>query len=440
MKTRKAVWGALILLSLSGSAYGADKGIRIEGRINCPVVAHHGGKVYLQIALMVPVADVPRRRPMNLSVVLDRSGSMADEGKYEYANHAVRVLIDQLQEDDIFSLVVYDDVISVLHSAQRVGDRNALKRLLDDVSPRGATNLGGGLVEGLKQAERNRNRECLNRVILLSDGLANRGMTDPHELRSIARRHRSRSISITTMGVGLEYNENLMVGLSESGGGNYYFIESPRTLASMFQKELEGFSSVVAQNVSVELSLADGVRVVDVIGFEHRRESGHVVIQVGDLMSGERRDLTVELEVPPGSGRLKLAKGTLRHDGSSGWFESWPSFTTWIRYTKDFAEIDKNRDGEAQSKADVAISTRRVEKALQALDQGQHSEALREIREAKAAVSASLISNVAGAGVAVLEEQRVRLERFETQLNDSSDSRRAKKSIQFENYKVQKMR
>jgi Ca-activated chloride channel family protein len=241
------------------------------------------------------------------------------------------------------------------------------------------------------------------------------------------------------MGVGLEYNENLMVGLSESGGGNYYFIESPRTLASMFQKELDEFNSVVAQNASVELSLGEGVRVLDVIGFEHKRESGRVVIQVGDLISGERRELTVELEVPPGSGRIRLASGTLRYDGTIGWFESWPSFTTWIRYTKDFAEIDRNRDGEVQSKADVAISTRVVDKALQALDQGRRADAVREIREAKAAVEASLVSGTGGAA-SVLQEQRGRLEKFEMQLNDSADAKRAKKSIQFENYRVQKKR
>jgi Ca-activated chloride channel family protein len=439
MKTRKAMLMALGLVLLPVFGYGADKGIRIEGRVNCPMIAHHGGKVYLQIAVKVPATDTPRRRPMNLSVVLDRSGSMADEGKYEFAKRAVRVLIDQLQEEDIFSLVVYDDVITVLRDAKRVGNKHELKRLLDDVGPRGATNLGGGLVEGLKQAERYRSREYLNRVILLSDGLANRGVTDPYELRSIARRYRARSISITTMGVGLEYNENLMVGLSESGGGNYYFIESPRTLASMFQKELDEFNSVVAQNASVELSLGEGVRVLDVICFEHNRESGRVVIQVGDLISGERRELTVELEVPPGSGRIRLASGTLRYDGTIGWFESWPSFTTWIRYTKDFAEIDRNRDGEVQSKADVAISTRVVDKALQALDQGRRADAVREIREAKAAVEASLVSGTGGAA-SVLQEQRGRLEKFEMQLNDSADAKRAKKSIQFENYRVQKKR
>jgi Ca-activated chloride channel family protein len=375
---------------------------------------------------------------MNLAVVLDRSGSMADEGKIDYAKKAVSALIDQLREDDLFSLVIYDDVITVLREARRVGSKRELRGLLDDISPRGATNLGGGLIEGLRQAEQHRGSEYVNRVILLSDGLANRGTTDPYELRRIAQRYRSRSISITTIGVGLDYNENLMMGLAESGGGNYYFVESPGSLVSIFRRELEGFASVVAQNASIELTLARGVRVHDIIGCEHRWESGHVTIPVGDLYSGERREITVELDVPPGTGRLNLAKGVLRHDGPTGWFESWPSFATSIRYTKDFAEINKSRDGETQAKVDVALSTRKVENALRALDEGRQGEAVMEIKAAQASISTSLASNSAGSATSVLVEQKKALQDFERLLKDSTDSKRVKKSIQFENYRTQK--
>jgi len=437
MKTRLMNLGALMVLA-AFTGVGADRGIRIEGMVNCPVISHHGGKVYLQIAITAPVPEARHREPMNLAVVLDRSGSMADEGKIEFAKKAVSALIDQLREDDLFSFVIYDDVITVLREARRVGNKNDLRRLLEEVTPRGATNLGGGLFEGLRQVERHRDKEYRNRVILLSDGLANRGTTDPNELRRIAQRYRARSISITTIGVGLQFNENLMLGLSESGGGNYYFIESPRTLASIFQKELDGLSCVVAQNASVELTLADGVRIHDVIGCEHQRESGRVVIPVGDLYAGERRELTVELTVPPGTGRLRLAKGVLHYDGNLGWFESWPSFSASIRYTKDFAEIDKSRDIETQAKVDVALSTRNVEQALRALDEGRQGDAVKEIRAARAALQSSLASFPSGAGSSILVEQESRLQDFDALLKDSTDAKKVKKSIQYENYRVQK--
>src|SRR5712692_9897599 len=278
--------------------------IALGGRLNYPYVSSSGGKAYLQLTVTSSDFRLPERRPMNISVVLDRSGSMADQGKIEYAKKALYDLIDQLSSKDILSIVIYDDVIEVLSKAQNVRNKTALKRLIERIEPRGSTNLGGGMVEGFRQVERNLDREYVNRVILLSDGLANQGITDPGELDRIARRYRSKSISLTTMGVGLDYNENLMVGLAESGGGNYYFIESPNSLVAMIQKELNTLSCIVAQNSSIELTLGRGVRVIDVIGCDDRLESATYVIPVGDVYANDRREFTVELEIPEGRGSL----------------------------------------------------------------------------------------------------------------------------------------
>ena len=189
--------------------------ITLDGKLNCPTMPTSGGTAYLQIFINTSRVELQERerRPMNISVVLDRSGSMSDERKMDYAKSAVSTLIDQLQTEDIFSLVVYDDVVDVVRSASKVGNKQNLKRLLSDIYPRNSTNLGGGMMEGLRQVERNIGREYVNRVILLSDGLANQGVTDPHELNRIAKRYRAKSISVTTMGVGLDYNDNLMVCL-----------------------------------------------------------------------------------------------------------------------------------------------------------------------------------------------------------------------------------
>ncbi len=438
MKSAMTLVVALLAGVSIATANDHGKGITIDGRLNCPYISHNGGTVYLQISISAPTIESPRRRPMNLAVVLDRSGSMADEGKIEYAKRALYTLIDQLQPEDILSLVIYDDVIEVLRHAQRVRDKRELRHLVDEVYPRGATNLGGGMVEGLRQVEENLDKEYVNRVILMSDGLANRGITDRSQLERIARRYRAKSISLTMMGVGLDYNENLMVGLAESGGGNYYFIESPHSLASIFRRELNTLSSVLAQNARIELALGRGVRLVDAIGCEHGIDGNEYAIPVGDLYSGERREFTVELEIPEGSGTLTVAKGVLKHDGKRGWFESWPSFSATVRYTRLLAEVDKNRDLETQAKADVAISTRRVEQAMKALDEGRHEAAASELKAAEASIVSSRAVSIGGAAGAVLQEQRARLQSYQSILKDSSDSRKAKKSIQFDNYRVQK--
>jgi Ca-activated chloride channel homolog len=415
-----------------------EQKVSITGHVNCPFISHNGGTAYLLLTVTTPTVEPRRRQPMNVAVVLDRSGSMADQNKIEFAKKAVRTLIEQLQSDDIFSFVIYDDVIEVLREARPVNDKRSLLCLLDEVSPRGATNLGGGLSEGLRQVERRRDKEYVNRVILLSDGLANRGVTDPYELQRIVQRYRGKSISVSTMGVGLDYNENLMVRLSESGGGNYYFIEHAQSLASIFRKELKSLSCVAVQNASIQLDLGKGVRLLDAVGMDHRTDGNEVTIQLGDLYSGERREVTLELEIPEGTGSVTIAKGVLKHDGKRGWFESWPSFAASIRYTRDLSEVDRNRDHETQAKADVALSTRSVEKALRALDEGRREDAAKELKSAQSAVLASPAAASTGAGATLLNEQKGRLEQYQQLLKDTTDDRKAKKQIQFENYKVQK--
>lgn len=221
-----AVW--LLLFNDTGEALSFPPGgvITLDGTLNSGCVPHNGGTVYLQIALDArnfPMTAVCRR-PMNIAVVLDRSGSMADARKIDYAKKAINSLIDGLSSEDYLSIVIYDDRIDVLLPAQRVINKECIKRLVREIYPRGSTNLGGGMAEGFQQIERNFREDYVNRVILLSDGLANTGITDPRELGRIAGRYRDKSISLTTMGVGLDYNENLMLGLAEHGGGNYYFL------------------------------------------------------------------------------------------------------------------------------------------------------------------------------------------------------------------------
>jgi Ca-activated chloride channel family protein len=370
------ILGAMLCASTSGMSRAPSDGeIRLDGRLSSPYISTAGGKAFLQLTLKTRGFRLPERKQMNLSVVLDRSGSMADERKIQYAKKALYALIDQLDSRDILSIVIYDDVIEVLSSAKKVGNKQALKRLVERIEPRGSTNLGGGMVEGLRQVEMNLDREYVNRVVLLSDGLANQGITDPWELNRIVRRYREKSISLTTMGVGLEYNENLMVGLAESGGGNYYFIESPHTLTAMVQKQLNSLSCIVAQNVLIELRLESGVRIIDVVGHEYRTERDVVRIPLGDLYTDDLREITVEMEIPGGRGSKNLAHGFVMHDAEGNRVQT-SSFTANVRYSEDVSVVEKNRDWNVQAKADVAVSTRRVERAMKALDEGREAEAI----------------------------------------------------------------
>ncbi|TAK61382.1 MAG: VWA domain-containing protein [Bacteroidetes bacterium] len=416
-----------------------EKEIGFTGHLNKRCMPLRGGTVYLHLIVKTPDIRIKERKPMNLSVVLDRSGSMADERKIDYAKAAINSLIDQLSSEDYLSIVIYDQSVDVLVPRQRVKNKSRLKSFVNQVEPRGSTNLGGGMVEGFNQLEERVDREYINRVILLSDGLANQGITDPSELSRIASRYRTKSISLTTMGVGLDYNENMMLGLAESGGGSYYYIESPSQLASIFEQELHGLSTMVCQNAVIELSLGKGVELVDVIGYERHKERSAWLIPLGDLYSNDERELTLELNVTGGSGSKHVASAELQYDKRISELRNQPRLSVDIRLTDITAELEKGTDWDVQGKVDVALSTRKVEQAMQSLDAGNEAEAAVAIEEARSMIQSSGAITNSAAAKPMMQEQMQRLETFSKELKDESkDTRAKKKSIQYRNYQVQK--
>ena len=416
--------------------------IMLNGRLNTSCIRHGGGPVFLHMDIITP--DIRPRvdqdlRHMNIAVVLDRSGSMGDERKIDYARKAVNAVIDRLSSDDYLSIVIYDDRIETVLRTQRVTDKQRIKRLVEGIEPRGATNLSGGMIAGFQELEEHFRNEFVNRVILLSDGLANRGITDPHELNRVAGEYRDRSISLSTIGVGLEYNENLMLGLAEHGGGNYYFVESPSQLASIFEGEFNGLSSVVAQNAFIELTLGQDVTLNDCIGWRWHRDGDRWIIPVGDLYAKDHREFTVDLNIPEGSGRKQVANGILRYDGDRGWFKKHPGFSLDIHYSNDAAELMKGKDWDTQAKVDIALSTRQVERAMESLDAGRRDQAARELNDAKMKLESSPSLQNSAVSAPMMREAMKDLDHYSSEvLSDSTDPRLVKKSIQFRNYQTQK--
>lgn len=446
MKPFQAVMFLTLMITVSCRTFAMsipprDHDIMLQGHLNTRCIPHNGGTVYVQMQLTTRGNPRPERasRPMNISVVLDRSGSMADERKIDYAKQAVTALIDRLSTNDYLSIVIYDDRIETLVPTQRVKDKSYIKRCVQEVYPRGSTNLGGGMVEGFRQIEGNFRSEYVNRVILLSDGLANQGITEPYELNRIVSRYRSQSISLSTIGVGLDYNENLMLGLAEHGGGSYYFVESPAQLASIFEKELNGMSNVVVQNASIELSLGSGVTLNDIIGCERRNENDRWIIPVGDLYGNDHREFTIELHIPEGTGTKQVASGILRVHGENRLRGRLPGFSVDIHYSDDAAELIKGKDWDTQGKVDIAVSTKGVQDAMEALDAGRQADAEAKLKEASVMLQSSQSLSNSPAAAPLIQEQIRQLEVYSKDLKDErADKRRVKKSIQYDNYRTQK--
>lgn len=279
------------------------------------------GRVDLAVVASAPALPSRSRFPLHIALVLDRSGSMAGE-KLAQARQAAREMIRRLSGEDYLAVIAYDSTVDVLVPLSSVAERRAqLIAAVEGIDDRGGTNLGGGLSEGIRELQRMPSEQALHRVILISDGRANEGVTDPGQLNAMAERARRKSISISTMGVGLDYNEDLMMALADHGGGSYHFVDSATALAGIFSKELDSLFTTVAREMVLEVRPAAGVVVEQVFGYPDERRDGAVGIPLGDLSAGDRRTVSLALRVPHATlGLLPVVELSLRyrdaqHDG-----------------------------------------------------------------------------------------------------------------------------
>lgn len=238
------------------------------------------------------------RRPLNLSLVIDRSGSMAGD-KIDYTKQAAQFLVQHLSSQDTLSVVLYNDKVETLIPPETISNKDMVNQALDRIRVRGTTNLSGGWLEGCRHVRSAMAETHLNRVILMSDGLANRGVTDMATLVGMAQQKRDEGISTTTMGLGNDFNEDLMMEMASAGGGAFYFIESPEVAPLIFHEELRGLLSVMGQNLSISVEPTAEVSMVRQLNAYPMQTTGRsTAFNLGDIFAEEVKTLVLELTIP----------------------------------------------------------------------------------------------------------------------------------------------
>ena len=269
----------------------------------------------------LPALDNEAVPATDLVVVLDRSGSMEGQ-KLNDARQAIIRLLDQFEPEDRLALVTYSNGVQTPSALVPLNEANRrrLTAVVNQVHAGGGTNLGGGLSRGIDMlmaapaVERNR------KVILISDGLANQGITDPDALGRMASAAVENRFSISTVGVGLDFNEMLMTAIADHGAGHYHFLEDPQVFAQVFETEFQATRHVAAADVNIQIPLEPGVRLVAAGGYPISYENGTAVIHPGNLLSGQNRTLFLTFHVPTAQekeivmGRVQVQ---YRHHGES---------------------------------------------------------------------------------------------------------------------------
>jgi Ca-activated chloride channel family protein len=280
----------------------------------------HDGRLTVRVLLRLD-GEVPRRAnrvPLNLSIVLDRSGSMSGD-KLQAARDAAVQLVRRLWPADLVSVVAYDDSVWVVAPPSRGSDAPDLARRIGQIEAGGMTNLSGGWLKGheLTAGARHGGPNELSRVLLLTDGLANQGIIDPATLAGLLRTAAREGVSTTTIGFGEDFDERLLRTLADAGGGNTYYIERSDQAVGIFEEEIEGLLSLSAQNVAVEVRVAADARVARVHhSYPSRQTSQGLRLELGDLYAREPRMLLLELETsgPAGADQLELGTLVIRGD------------------------------------------------------------------------------------------------------------------------------
>jgi Ca-activated chloride channel family protein len=352
------------------------------------VLADRAERVIVKVGLeglRVPVMS--GRVPLNVAIVLDKSGSMSSDLKMENARRGAIEIVERLSEGDIISLIVYDNHPRVLIPAGRVKDKEALIETISTIYAGGSTALYGGVTLGAVQVRRNLSWRYINRIILLSDGLANVGPQSTRELANLGTSLADEGITVTTIGVGLDYNEDLMTALAARSGGNSYFASSGNELPKIFAEEIGEAMTVVARDIRIRLRCPDGMKPIGVVGREGHLEGQTMSATVGELYGEKTKFALFEVEVPAGEDgeRLEIAQIAVEYSDPHTNKMSEDNLSVAITYERNEAEVRDGQDKVITKEAALTKASEAKREAVELADEG-HYEAAAGVLRANALV------------------------------------------------------
>ena len=333
------------------------------------------------VRITAPEAETNLERPtLNIGLVIDRSGSMSGE-KIEYARQAACYAVEQLLVTDRVSVISYDTQVQTLIPSTLAQNKPHILRQIQRLQTGSSTALHAGWLQGGIQVSEHLNPQHLNRVLLLSDGLANVGETNPDVIASDVHGLCKRGVSTTTLGIGYDYNEDLMEAIANSGDGNYYYIQSPEQLPNIFAKELLGLVSTFGTVVTLGVEPIAGVTLDEVLNDLKVNVNGRYCLP--NLICGNSIDVVVRLKIPPIPQATDLCHFRL------AWNNPKQQERQELRVTLHQPSVPKAQldefpfNSEVRQQAALMMAARAKKEAVQFVDRGNYDQARQVLQQTR---------------------------------------------------------
>ena len=368
--------GLALPLAVSGIAQA--KTVKVKAGLATPVMqADSETTAFLRVALTGFELDSDiERAPLNVALVLDQSSSMRGD-KIERAKEAAIMAVSKLSADDVVSIVTYDSTVRVLVPATKATDKSELYDAIQSIRANGSTALFAGTSKGANEVGQYLSRERVNRVVLLSDGMANIGPDSPKELGELGKALAKKGMSVSTIGLGLGYNEDLMTQLANFSDGNHDFVKNSADLARVFDREFGDAMSVVAQDVTIEIICEDGVTPLRIIGRDGTIIGNRVTTRVNQLYSAQENYVILEVRVPAskeGSSR-DVAKVNVNYSNMATKKNEQANDLVAVNFTSNREKVKSSIDKVAYESAVEQIANAETQRAVELRDSGKVEEA-----------------------------------------------------------------
>lgn len=323
------------------------------------------------------------RAPVNLSIALDRSGSMT-EAKLAKAKEAAIAAVRRLAAGDIVSLVVYAQNVETVIPAQNVTNVEDLVTRINAIAPtKGNTSLFGGISIAAHEIRRNPDQKYIRRIVLMSDGKANAGPSGVDDMGRLAHALRKENISVTTIGVGDDYNEDLMTILAAKSNGNTYYVKTTDDLPRIFTAELGDVLSVVAKNVSLSINLPPGVVPTSILNWDGKIQGQQVTMGMNQLYGGQEKYALIEVTIPQSkaTGTWEIANANVSYDNAVTYTNESASGNAHLRFSQKKDEMLLSATNYAVLNYYFGnVKAIAQDKAIELADEGKILQAAEELR------------------------------------------------------------